>query len=116
MSILIKGMEMPKGCYCCPLAHRSYNLKENMTQLACYVADKWTSDDGEKPDWCPLIEVPPHGRLIDADLVSKVLEHGAAEEWNQHAAPFSWSYAYECFNDTVDLIPTVIPADKDGET
>jgi hypothetical protein len=21
-----------------------------------------------RPDWCPLIKIPPHGRLIDADF------------------------------------------------
>lgn len=23
----------------------------------------------KRPDWCPLIEVPPHGRLIDLDQI-----------------------------------------------
>lgn len=51
----------------------------------------------------------PHGRLVDADKLCKVLKARAADEWNQGAAPFSWSYAYECMADTVDTMPTVIP-------
>ena len=25
----------------------------------------------DRPDWCPLVPVPPHGRLIDADEVKQ---------------------------------------------
>ena len=41
MSVLIKGVEMPKNCFTC----RFKNLE------ICY-------------DDCPLTEVPPHGRWI----------------------------------------------------
>lgn len=49
MSVLIKGMEMPESCDDCflPLRYCPYAMKP----------------DGS----CPLIELPPHGRLIDAD-------------------------------------------------
>ena len=51
MSVLVKGMEMPKNCGGCPLrascVHRIY-LEY-------------------RPDYCPLIEIPPHGSLIDMD-------------------------------------------------
>jgi hypothetical protein len=30
--------------------------------------------EGYRPDWCPLIELPPHGRMIDADKLKEVLE------------------------------------------
>ena len=67
MSILIKGMEMPQGCYNCPLQHRGFNGSE--TVHYCYVIAKEVADDGETDTDCPLIEVPtPHGRLIDADM------------------------------------------------
>lgn len=105
--ILIRGMEMPQSCWDCPIQVNPF----------C-VLDLIELTDTEKrirPENCPLVEIPPHGRLIDADLFSKVLKGRAAEELNQHTAPFSWSYAYECLIDTVGLIPTVIPADKDGE-
>ena len=51
MSVLIKGMEMPQTCDDCflPLCYCPYAMKP----------------DGN----CPLVEVPPHGRLIDADTI-----------------------------------------------
>ena len=72
MSILIKGMEIPKNCQDCPL---------NYDQMACIVTGTgWWSDtmvlmdfdsDKERLYDCPLIEIPtPHGRLIDADKLN----------------------------------------------
>ena len=51
MSIFIKGMEMPQTCDECflPLQLCDYAMKPN----------------GK----CPLIELPPHGRLVDIESV-----------------------------------------------
>ena len=66
MSVIVRGMEMPNGCeQCCfngytkcrrmPIGFEEYPLV------------------GERPDWCPLIEIPtPHGRLIDAESVYEI--------------------------------------------
>ena len=63
MSILIRGMEMPKNCQECGL----------YIEGACYAKgyrDYRSIMDMSKPDDCPLIEIPtPHGRLIDADAL-----------------------------------------------
>ena len=62
MSILIKGMEMPKNCKECGL----------YIEGACYAKgyrDYRSIMDTAKPDDCPLIELPPHGRLIDIKSV-----------------------------------------------
>ena len=64
MSVLIKGMEMPALCQECDL----------YIDGACYAKgyrDYQSIMDMSKPDDCPLIEVPPHGRLIDADKLEK---------------------------------------------
>ena len=56
MSILIKGMEMPKSCWDCFACHDGL----------CIINQKI---DGHRTvtHSCPLIALPPHGRLIDAD-------------------------------------------------
>ena len=65
MSILIKGMEMPKKCGQCKLFHAEYPMycmavKGYRTVGAPYGMPR--------PDWCPLVEIPtPHGRLGDLD-------------------------------------------------
>ena len=69
MSVLIKGMEMPKSCskcgffdmgggdgYRCTLLRKSFEM--------------WNKISVARDRSCPLIEVPtPHGRLIDADAL-----------------------------------------------
>ena len=68
MSVLIKGMEMPKGCIGCLFKDIGTHT---MTQ--CMLVAGWVkyADGGDGiPDACPLVEVPtPHGRLIDADAI-----------------------------------------------
>ena len=76
MSVLIRGMEMPKNCSGCPL---------NYDQMACKVTGtRWWSDtmvlmgfdsDKERLYDCPLVEIPPHGRLGDLDALQKQVEN-----------------------------------------
>lgn len=57
--ILIKGMEMPDCCYGCPL---SYDMGEG--NYACQFFNGYAPIEGRRDD-CPLVEVKPHGDLID---------------------------------------------------
>lgn len=68
MSILIKGMTMPKNCLECP-------LEDSYGGYACHIIGKKANwgIDGRLSD-CPLVEVKPHGRLIDADMLTTVTE------------------------------------------
>lgn len=61
MSVLIKGMEMPTSCDECRLS----------VDDGCVPQNQWLNEEGtnKRLDNCPLIELPPHGRLIDADAL-----------------------------------------------
>ena len=66
MSILIKGMEMPKSCEDCNFYYTDYE-EGTATCLAtsCYVTPQ-QYNKGNRDSDCPLVAVPtPHGRLID---------------------------------------------------
>lgn len=63
--IYIPGMEMPKSCGQCPLHKPLYH-----TQY-CAVMNKNCAPHETIKEWCPLVSVPPHGRLIDADTFTK---------------------------------------------
>ena len=65
MSILIKGMDMPKTCCDC-----NFNIAGWCT---ADLASERIEFPG-RPDWCPLVEVPKHGRLIDVDEFVKYVE------------------------------------------
>lgn len=64
MSVLIKGMKMPISCHECVAGYGGF----------CFVAppesDANCPNEG-RPEWCPIIEIPTHGRLIDADELQK---------------------------------------------
>lgn len=81
MSIIIPGMKMPKNCATCQM------LEGDKGDGLCHAASRWLDDDeywtwyvypegdldDSKPCNCPLIELPPHGRLIDADALCEGL-------------------------------------------
>ena len=98
MGVYIKGMEMPTRCadckmyvediYCCPLLHRE-------------IENPW-ADDGVELD-CPLVPVPPHGRLIDADA----LLCGCERIEGKYATR---EYAFS--QSAIEKAPTIIPAEE----
>ena len=71
MGVYIKGMKMPSSCDEC---NANYD---------CYCCSLISGDDGHffrngkfdtslnRLPHCPLVEVQPHGRLIDADALMK---------------------------------------------
>ena len=68
MSILIKGMDMPTRCADCPMCYDFISCQlegKAFGEIDCIEI---------RADWCPLIELPPHGRLIDADMLTTVTE------------------------------------------
>lgn len=92
MSVLIKGMEMPKDCKNCP-----------------FLCDYFCRALMLEPDWgrsgrdgrCPLVPVPPHGRLIDADaLIDDIRRH--SESYFADDFAHAW----------VDKAPTIIPPEE----
>lgn len=60
--VYIKGMEMPTRCGECLLA----KLSPTGESLICDYMLSIVSWD-ERPFYCPLVPVPPHGALIDRD-------------------------------------------------
>lgn len=63
MSILIKGMEMPESCFYCPFVE-----KTNPDEYVCMARnEEFSLVFGHRDKDCPLVEIPPHDRLIDAD-------------------------------------------------
>ena len=61
MSILIRGMEMPKSCNECIMSiEQACMINGNI------ISDYWARLD--RPTDCPLVELPPHGGLIDSSV------------------------------------------------
>ena len=90
MSILI-DMEMPKSCSECLKIGWQYVFECNLDDI----------EDGKRLITCPLIDIPPHGRLIDADklLTSKGVGTQIA----------GWGKMYH--ETCIEYAPTIIPAE-----
>lgn len=68
MADILIRMKMPKCCCCCPCFNDEYYY--------CQAADidlGRIQVESRHPN-CPLIEVPPHGDLIDRDVLYKEFE------------------------------------------
>ena len=104
MGIYIKSMEMPNSCLFCPL--------NSMKQCRITGGDiTWATATQNIRGDCPLVPVPPHGRLGDLDALHKLfLEKGKEYKGVGGAmvAAAAWCIANA---------PTIIPAeevDEDG--
>ena len=100
MSIIIKGMKMPENCTECRFG---YDGK-------CFAVKPFHRFFVDDPFECPLIELPPHGDLIDRDALMK-------DGWKLYKEVMRMG-GYAIHEKPLDYqdIPTVIPADKGEET
>lgn len=91
MSVLIKGMEMPKdGTYNIVYIYSDGRVSMPFWGKGMRIVSGITA-----------VPVPPHGRLIDADKLEKAVCCGCKKD---------------CIECAIANAPTVIPSDKDGET
>lgn len=107
MEIYIKDMEVPISCQEC--AFRVDESETNVREWICLINQYPTfyckksqghAKDEEYLQDCPLIPIPPHGRLIDADALL------------QRAIPHGWSTPKWVSDIMIDDAPTVIPAEE----
>lgn len=106
MSVLIKGMEMPKhGCDHCFLRTGNYcgriEKDESMVEYAIR--------NERHPD-CPLVSVPPHGDLIDKNALRSKYKHELSRTYLDDFAK-GWQTALKAvLNDSTCIVLT-----EDGE-
>lgn len=104
MSVLIKGMKMPK-------MPKTYSQGEVVPyiDIRIFADDKAVISKGEKPyftEYC-VIEVPPHGRLVDAE---------ALKEWSE-IVPLTDDGGIDIndFDEYLVSMPTIIEAEEGEE-
>ena len=100
--IYIPGMEMPTSCDFC--------IFDNGVNCMVYPPSEdmvYDIADGT-PDWCPLVPVPEHGRLIDADALIGKLHDECLFDYDARSVVYA----------DIQDAPTIIMADpayKEGE-
>ena len=81
MSLLIKGMEMPSCCGKCEfLTEGLYQGKQFPCICSVGKFPVKPSETDLLDGLCPLVEVKPHGALIDAEVL-----YAKTQEWEQKA-------------------------------
>jgi len=107
MSVLIKGMKMPTSCAECPLKRDEHLPTEcvfrRWYRLSC---NDTPSHHETRDEWCPLVELQPHGRLIDADAL-RIKEFRYLLANGQESPKV-------VFANAIETAPTVIEAEVDG--
>lgn len=90
MSVLIKGMEMPKSCRECEwCVHTIPGDKYICYRMKRAVIGVCETDIETVNVCCPLVPVPDHGRLIDADaLMLKIQDY--IEEYGWETDEHGW--------------------------
>lgn len=95
MSVIIKGIGMPTSCRKCMVS------QPDGCGWICPIIESKPIVDGRvnsRHPHCPLVPVPTHGRLIDADALIEA-----------HKQVCSRSMKFN-----LDLAPTIIPAEEEN--
>ena len=106
MGVYIKGMEMPKNCAEC-FFHKVFPATGvGINQLYCALCGiNIVKMSDALPD-CPLVPVPPHGRLIDGDVAEVI--HFTEED----AAGKDFYDGILYAADFINKQPTIVPAEE----
>lgn len=109
MGIYIPDMEMPKSCEECLC-----RTKDASGGLGCqatgYIPLRKANQD--RPDWCPIIPIPKHGRLIDADKYLSRIRPLTPED---SLAGCTFETVKLLMVNSINDAPTIIPASGGAE-
>ena len=102
------NMEMPTSCDNC------WALDDYGDYPRCRITDEQRGYNfrvrEKRMDKCPLVSIPPHGRLIDADALK---ERVTKRLYSSNHGSMAEAY-YAALIDLIDTAPTIIP-EEEGE-
>lgn len=106
MSILIKGMEMPKDCSHCRF--QGFGGRMNERILCMLTGTNDYINQQSKFEDCPLIEAPDkHGDLIDRDALIKLVNS------SMFPSDMVTTLAVDMAKNWVKDAPTIIPVSEE---
>lgn len=117
MGVYIPKMEMPRNCSFCPCARM--NISRN--GIECSAVDFYAENlmpQKERMECCPLVEVKPHGRLIDADaLMGEIQDYIEEYSWytDEHGFHSDKWCAMKETEMAINAAPTIVEADNNTQ-
>lgn len=93
MGVYIPNKRLPHDCEDCEFC--IINRHDRGDDSLCSLVFRETHSWDKRAEFCPLVEVKPHGRLIDADALTEVFSE-CHDDWVKHQ---------------VEIAPTIIEAE-----
>ena len=103
MGVYICGLEMPKNCDECPCYYETEGAWRNECEVLC---KEYTASEN-RPSWCPLIGIPPHGDLIDRNALMELYADEDDLRLENMKVPIS------VIRQNIMDAPTIIEGDKE---
>lgn len=108
--LYVPNMELPDTCFKCRFMFARRHCLLN-TKIDFYSYENY--DELEKRvDDCPLVYVPDHGRLIEADALIERLKPVETVLYRDAIGTWHDIWDEECAE--IAEMPTIVPADKKG--
>ena len=117
--ILIRGIEYPKSCADCEwIVQRFPGADYWCKRTNTIIHATWPSAKlNQKPDSCPIHELPPHGDLIDRDEVVNLTDYYEAR-FAIFRSPkifvFMQGQAFDVMRRIIKKAVAVVPASEEG--
>ena len=109
MGVIVKGMKMPESCWMCNFCHEVKHYGNTINYCSAQKNKIILPNRSERDEICPLVEIPPHGRLIDADALSERIEEQRNTEYAMKNKPHgSWRRVLELSLNMISDAPTII--------
>ena len=102
MSVLIKGIKIPKSCGVCIFDDYGH----------CIMTKRYSGGSAThgRASFCPLVELPEkHGKLIDADAYVSMMEEKC--DYEKALDP----YVLSVCRGGIKLMPTIVEAEGEGQ-
>lgn len=102
MSVIVKGMEMPKNCEEC-MAYVCYRTwSGDPGDCFCGLTKRDVLNSKKINGWCPLIEIPKDAKLVDAnELLDKSEWYGERATYDNPMPNGEEAIPVECINEAV---------------
>lgn len=100
MSVIVKDVVMPDECMYCEFGmYGFYGTRCQLRDNGRRIIPMECIDNGTRPDWCPLVEIPEGARLIDKQIVK------------ERMVPLDFSVQNWISEVDLDLVPIIFEED-----
>ena len=106
MGIYTPGMELPRHCFGCSTKINPDNRRCNID--GHLFEETLSKISSRRDEACPLVHVPPHGRLGDLDALK---ERATKRLYASNHGSMAEAY-WAAIVDLIDNAPTIIPAEE----